>query len=616
MKRRTAHLIVSCVFAFCSVTGRGADSADKIRTAISKGIVPLQASQKNWYSLQSCHSCHQQVHPQLAYSAARAHGIVIHEEIPRADAAKAFGRLSDLDRAVQYTHQIDPALSDGYLLLAAEASGVRPSLTTAVYARLIANRQRPDGHWDTLDMRPPQSFSTVTATAIGIRAVELYGHASLATDTQARVAKARGWLSVVKPRDTEERVMQMFGLAWTGADRATLEGLAKALKSAQRSDGGWASLDGLSSDAYSTGETLVALAEAGGVPISDAAWKHGIQFLLNSQAADGTWHVVSRLKPPAPVSPKYFETGYPYGHDQYISAMGASWAIRALAASLGGASKAELPELKEAAPVDVAPWAEKAIFGTAADLRAMLQNKLDPNAATRNGTTLLMMVQPDLEKTKLLVDRGAKVNARARSKYDALMVAGQYSSATPTMTYLLDHGAEVKLAKGAGSPLFGASPLFLADMAENPEIFPRLKKAGVALDGKFSIAGTAPMNALAIAVSFADLPTVKGLLDIGVPVDIEDDDGLTGLGWSAIGNQTEVARVLIERGAQVNHVDKKGMTPLLYAASVDFGDSKMVELLLKSGANPAAKTAEGLTAAELVRKYHHAHLAKPLSAGL
>ena len=49
-----------------------------------------------------------------------------------------------------------------------------------------------------------------------------------------------------------------------------------------------------------------------------------------------------------------------------------------------------------------------------------------------------------------------------------------------------------------------------------------------------------------------------------------------------------MARTLIERGANVNVVDKLGMTPLLWAASMDFGDPAMIELLLKSGAKADA----------------------------
>jgi uncharacterized protein len=91
-------------------------------------------------------------------------------------------------------------------------------------------------------------------------------------------------------------------------------------------------------------------------------------------------------------------------------------------------------------------------------------------------------------------------------------------------------------------------------------------------------------------------------------VDGIDDDGITPLGWAAFANQVGVGRLLIERGADVNHVDKKGMTPLLWAASVDYGTSEMVDLLLKSGANPKARTNDGLRALDLARRYNHTHL--------
>ena len=58
------------------------------------------------------------------------------------------------------------------------------------------------------------------------------------------------------------------------------------------------------------------------------------------------------------------------------------------------------------------------------------------------------------------------------------------------------------------------------------------------------------------------------------------------------------------------------MTPLLYAASIDYGDSAMIDLLLKSGADGNARTKEGQTAAALARQYKHIHLYKSLGAGL
>src|SRR5207248_2337614 len=99
------------------------------------------------------------------------------------------------------------------------------------------------------------------------------------------------------------RVYQLMGLWWGGADGQRLGRSSGQLLATQQADGGWNSMEGRPSDAYSTGEALVVLHDAGGVPVSDAAWRRGLDFLLSAQAPDGSWHVVSRMLPPAPVSP-------------------------------------------------------------------------------------------------------------------------------------------------------------------------------------------------------------------------------------------------------------------------------------------------------------------------
>jgi hypothetical protein len=171
-----------CLVAVCCICIASAWAAEttpsQIRQAATRAIAVIQKSQKTWYTKQGCVSCHQQVFPALAFRAAREHGIPVDEQSARADAAAGFSFYSHLDRAVEYTYIIDPALGDGYSLIGAEAVGVRPSLVTAVYARLLAARQEPDGHWETSDARPPQSYSPFTATAISLRAIQIYAHPS------------------------------------------------------------------------------------------------------------------------------------------------------------------------------------------------------------------------------------------------------------------------------------------------------------------------------------------------------------------------------------------------------------------------------------------------------
>jgi ankyrin repeat protein len=50
------------------------------------------------------------------------------------------------------------------------------------------------------------------------------------------------------------------------------------------------------------------------------------------------------------------------------------------------------------------------------------------------------------------------------------------------------------------------------------------------------------------------------------------------------------------------------MTPLLWAANIDFGDAAMIELLLRSGAKADVRNKDGLTPLELARKFGHVNL--------
>ena len=80
------------------------------------------------------------------------------------------------------------------------------------------------------------------------------------------------------------------------------------------------------SDAYATGQALYALNVAGKMAVSSPVYQKGVDYLLRTQAPDGTWHVETRaiwLQP-------YFESGFPYGRDQFISAAGTAWAVMAL----------------------------------------------------------------------------------------------------------------------------------------------------------------------------------------------------------------------------------------------------------------------------------------------
>jgi ankyrin repeat protein len=582
---------------------------EQLRSAAERALTAIQKAQAPWYTTnkQVCASCHHQYQPALAYRIARDHRVPFDETIAKADAVKAF-TFADIDRAVQYTYVIEPAMDDAYRMVAANAAGVKPNLGAAIYARLLISRQNKEGDWDGFHQRPPSSYSRVTMATLGLRAVQVYHHPSQKAQADAAVARARKFLESRTARDTEERSYQLLGLRWAGGDRALLRKLAVALQATQRPDGGWNSVAGRDSDVYSTGQALVALHDGGSVAIIDSSWQRGIAYLLKTQAADGTWRATSRLHPPAPLSPPYFDAGYPHGHDQFLSMQGASWAVMALAYALEPATRVAPPALTETEPAGVEPWVEPLLFGSVADVRKLLDAGLSANAATKSGgTTALMMAAPDVDKMRLLIDRGADVNARARSRFSALMVAAQYQDGDAAINLLLDRGAQAA-PPADGAPVFSANPFVLAAYAGNAKSLKRLLAAGGKVDEAFIAIGTSRTTPMLGAFKFGDVEVANTLLDLGAPVDFADGNGITMLGRTVLNNEVDMARALIARGANVNVVDKLGMTPLLWAANVDFGDTAMIELLLTSGAKPDARNKDGLTPLELARKHGHTTL--------
>ena len=612
MKNRFSCALVLLVIPALASAQSGDDT--RVRAAATKGVAAIQKAQSGWYTAnkQVCASCHHQYQPALAYRAARERGIPVDEAIARADAVKAF-TFADIDRAIQYSYVIEPAMDDAYRLVAAHAAGVPPNLGAALYARLLISRQNRDGDWDGFHQRPPSSYSRFTMAALGLRAVQVYHHASQKSAAAAAVARARTFLESRPVRSTEEHAYRIIGLKWAGADRNTLQRFARELKAAQRPDGGWGALPGRDSDVYATAQALVALRE-GGVGEIDPGWSRGVEYLVKTQAADGSWRLKSRLNPPAPLSPPYFDAGYPEGHDQFISMTGAAWAVMALAYALPPTRPVTAPPLPETMPANVEPWIETVVFGSVADVRRLLDQGLNPNVATKSGgTTALMAAAPDVEKMRLLLDRGANVNARAQTRFSALMVAAQFQDSVPAINLLLDRGAQVGPPAEGGAPVFNANPFFLASYAGNAAALKRLHDAGAKIDEPMLLIGTSRTTPLLGAFKFGDADVARALFDLGTPIEFADGNGITMLGRAALNNEVSMAQELIGRGANVNVVDKMGMTPLLWAASMDFGDPAMIELLLKSGARADARNKDGLTALDLARKYGHTELIDALS---
>jgi ankyrin repeat protein len=307
------------------------------RAAVQRSVLLLEKASAEFFTKAACFACHEQLPADIAVTAARAKGIPVNEQ-----AAK--------ERRLQIASTMNspgPSMTEGSLpmggadnnLYAAESlvrTGYTPDRITDLLAAYLASHQQADGSWRLGGYsRAPMQDSTFSRTAMGLRALKAYATPGRAAEMKERIERAKQWLLRAEPVILEDYDMRLAGVAAVGTDRATLERLAQPILSRQLPDGGWAQRDGSSSDAYATGMTLTLLAEAAALRPDQVAYQKGVHFLLSTQRLDGSWHVHSRATRFQP----YFQSGFPYEHDQWISTMATGWATNALALAIGASPR-------------------------------------------------------------------------------------------------------------------------------------------------------------------------------------------------------------------------------------------------------------------------------------
>jgi len=143
------------------------------------------------------------------------------------------------------------------------------------------------------------------------------------------------------------------------------------------------------------------------------------------------------------------------------------------------------------------------------------------------------------------------------------------------------------------------------------------------------------------AVKTGDIDSARKLLSGGADVDSRDSDGSTLLMLASHAGNLAMVLALIKAGAEVNACDERGWTPLMKAAynaeldrgfadvaqalidaganvempisygirplmlAAGYGETAVVETLLKAGADVTARNEGGLTALMMVKQKHY-----------
>ena len=163
---------------------------------------------------------------------------------------------------------------------------------------------------------------------------------------------------------------------------------------------------------------------------------------------------------------------------------------------------------------------------------------------------------------------------------------------------------------------FGQTPIHVALERRNAALFETLVKAGAPLDQP-DAQGLTPLMQ---AVNDQRIQWVERLIQAGAKVNAQDDKGWAALHYTvnqpggAARDLHEIARLLIESGADMNLQTQSGHTPINLAASNL--KPKTLRLLLSRGANPNMANNEGVTPLMyVVNDDHYDLVISLLSAG-
>ena len=212
-----------------------------------------------------------------------------------------------------------------------------------------------------------------------------------------------------------------------------------------------------------------------------------------------------------------------------------------------------------------------------AKMKLLIRHGADVNAKAKSGNTPLLIASVGhgkYEVVKLLLDKGADALAVNNRKENALIRAALFGD-TATVSLLLSHGIDINdFSKDSTTALLNAA------LNVNSPVVIQLLERGADPDKICFFR----IIALAVAVTYNDLESVKAILKKTRKVNAQDTEGHSVLMWAVYNehDNVEIIQALLDKGADVNMKANDGSTILSWALKK--GNTATVTLLKKAGA--------------------------------
>ncbi|KAK7422547.1 hypothetical protein QQX98_001570 [Neonectria punicea] len=175
-------------------------------------------------------------------------------------------------------------------------------------------------------------------------------------------------------------------------------------------------------------------------------------------------------------------------------------------------------------------------------------------------------------------ERPIDVNAADSEGDTALMIASRTGNVT-LVRWLLSHDADINALDN-----FNRSAIYWAVYHIQPLVVEELLKSQPKLDVSISETQEPILNTAIGEPTGEGTPTVvRLLLNAGANTNLVNHRECSSITVAAAGDNTDVAKMVIDKGVNVNQRDLSGLTPLCRAVVFSSGTS-MVRLLVESGA--------------------------------
>ena len=327
-------------------------SMHRAAAAIERGLPLVTKAAANYPTHRKCFSCHHQTLPMLAVVSGREVGIDNQaSEMLKAQAEHTHASFEKQHKQLLEGNQGTgegiggKGLTVGYGLWTLKLADWPADETTAAMVTYLLKSQDADGSWHLHATRPPMEESRADGgrdrpgrhAPLCDRRAKRRGRGGgrkgqdVSAGRQARKpGRSRGpavGFALAQRGDRRHRIVRSW---WPRCARPCWPPSATMAAGPQ--------IEGMTSDAYATGQTLFVL-RATGLDASAETVKRGSDFLLKTQQPDGSWLVETRSKPVQ----VYFDNGDPHGKNQFISTPASCWALAALARGLPTSEKKPSP---------------------------------------------------------------------------------------------------------------------------------------------------------------------------------------------------------------------------------------------------------------------------------